>query len=65
MNNELKMVGRYALAIAISFAAGKGWITPSQGTAVTNLVVELAGVVIAFAPAVYAAFKVDNTPKVP
>ncbi|MCC6775618.1 MAG: hypothetical protein IT537_03120 [Hyphomicrobiales bacterium] len=63
MNDNLKMAGRYAIAIGVSFAVGRGWITPDMGGAVSNLLVEMGGVLIAFGPAVYAAWKVNNAPK--
>lgn len=65
MSNELKMFGRYALAIGVSYAIGRGWITPSAGDVITRLAIEVAGLAIAFGPALYAAMKVDNTPKTP
>ena len=63
MSNNTKMFGRYALAMAITYATAKGWITPSGGDAITSLIVEMVGVVVAFGPAAYAAFRVDNAPK--
>ena len=65
MTNNLKMFARYALAMGITYATAKGWISPKAGDAITTLVVEIAGVLIAFGPAVYAALKVDNSPKAP
>jgi len=64
MSDNLKMFLRYGAAIAVSFAVGRGWVTPDQGESLTKLVVETAGILIALAPAIYAAFKVNNTPKV-
>jgi hypothetical protein len=63
MSDNLKMFGRYGLAVAVSFAVGKGWITPEQSETVTNIVIQLAGIAIAFAPAAWAAAFVDNKPK--
>lgn len=63
MTDNLKMFGRYALAVGVTYAAAKGWITPAGGEAITSLVVELVGVLIAFGPAAYAALKVNNAPK--
>jgi hypothetical protein len=64
MSDNVKMFARYALAVGVAFAVGRGWLSTGQGDAVINLVIELFGVVAAFGPAVWAAFKVDNTPKV-
>jgi hypothetical protein len=61
--DNLKMFGRYAIAIGVSYATAKGWISASGGDALTKLLVELGAVAIAFGPAVYAAMKVDNAPK--
>lgn len=63
MSDNTKMFGRYALAIGLSYATAKGWITPAGSDAIKTLVVELVGVLVAFGPAAYAAIKVDNTPK--
>jgi len=42
---------------------GKGWIgAPAQGAIVDGLV-QLVGVLVAVIPPVYAALKIDNTPK--
>lgn len=62
MNSNMKMFGRYALAIGVSYAVAKGWITPGGGDAITTLIVELIGVVVAFGPAAYAALRIDNSP---
>lgn len=63
MSNNLKMFGRYGLAVAVSYATAKGWLTPTAGDLVTNLAIEVVGLGVAFGPAIYAAMKVDNTPK--
>ena len=63
MNPTLAMFGRYFLAIAISFAVGRGWIPESAGSAITDFVIQLVGLFVAFVPAIWAAIKVDNTPK--
>jgi hypothetical protein len=61
--DNLKMFGRYAIAIGVSYATAKGWISAPAGDAMTKLLVELGAVAISFGPAVYAAMKVDNAPK--
>ena len=63
MSNNLKMFGRYALAIGLTYATAKGWITPGGSEAISTLVSELIGVLVAFGPAAYAALNVDNAPK--
>jgi hypothetical protein len=63
VSDNLKMFGRYALTIGLTYATAKGWITPTGSEAISNLIIELVGVLIAFGPAAYAALKVDNTPK--
>jgi hypothetical protein len=63
MSDTLWMFGRYSLAIATSYAVGKGWITPTGGDALTSAIIEIAAVVAAYAPAIYAGIKVNNSPK--
>jgi hypothetical protein len=60
--DNIKMFARYALAIAVSFAAGKGYISGEQADLVSNFLKEAGAVIFAFAPALYAAFKVNNKP---
>lgn len=62
MNPTLAMFGRYFLAIAISFAVGRGWIPESAGSTISDFVIQLVGLLAAFLPAIWAAIKVDNTP---
>lgn len=62
MSNNLKMFGRYGLAIAITYATAKGWIKPGAGDVITDFVMEAGALLAAFGPALYAAMKVDNTP---
>lgn len=64
MSDNLKMFGRYAIATGVSYAAGKGWITPGQAAPVTQLVLEMAALLASFGPAIYAARNVSNKPKV-
>ena len=60
---NIMMVVRYAISAGAAFAVGKGWIgAPAQGAIVDGLV-QLVGVLIAVIPPVYAALKIDNTPK--
>lgn len=60
---NIMMVVRYAVSAGAAFAVGKGWISaPAQGAIVDGLV-QLVGVLIAVIPPVYAALKIDNTPK--
>lgn len=63
MSNNLKMLGRYALAIGVSYAVGARWMTPEAGDLMTRFLIELAGLAIAFGPALYAAMKVNNAPR--
>lgn len=63
MNDTFKMFGRYALAIGVSFAVGRGWITPEGGSAITDLAIQIAGLLAAFGPAIYAGMKIENKPK--
>lgn len=60
---NIMMIVRYAISAGAAFAVGKGWIgAPAQGAVVDGLV-QLVGVLIAVIPPVYAALKIDNTPK--
>lgn len=61
--DNLKMVGRYAITGAISFAAGKGWISAQWAGPVTDLALQIGAALLAAAPALYAAWKIDNRPK--
>lgn len=63
--DNLNMFGRYAVAVAISFAVGRGWLTEAAGGAVGDFAVQLLGLIVAFAPAVYASVRIDNAPKAP
>ena len=63
MTENLKMFGRYALAIGVSYALGKGWINQAQGDQITSIMIELAALAVSFSPAIYAALKIDNAPK--
>jgi hypothetical protein len=65
MNPTLAMFGRYFLAIAISFAVGRGWIPESAGSVVSDFVTQAVALLAAFLPAIWAAIKVDNTPLPP
>lgn len=62
MNPTLAMFGRYFLAIAISYLVGKGFITEAAGSVISDFVIQMVGLLIAFLPAIWAALKVDNTP---
>jgi hypothetical protein len=60
---NIMMIVRYAISAGAAFAVGKGWIgAPAQGAIVDGLV-QLVGVLVAVIPPVYAALKIDNTPK--
>jgi len=63
MSDNLKMFFRYGFAVLLSFAVGKGWITPEQSETVNGVLIQIAGLVLSMFPAVYAALKIDNTPK--
>jgi hypothetical protein len=62
MSDNVKMFARYGLAILIGWLVGAGKITPEQGDTYTKLAIELVGILAAFAPALYAAKKIDNGP---
>lgn len=61
--DNVKMFGRYAISIGVSYAVAKGWVTPSGSSAVTALLIEVGGAILALGPAAWAAIKVDNAPK--
>lgn len=61
--DNLKMVGRYAITGVVAYAAGKGWISPQWAGPVTDLALQIGAAVLAAAPALYAAWKIDNRPK--
>lgn len=62
-NPNVMMVVRYAITAGAAFAVGKGWIgAPAQGALVDGLV-QLVGVLVAVIPPIYAAMRVNNTPK--
>lgn len=63
LQDNLKMFGRYGVAVAVAFAVGKGWITPEQSEGAINLLMQIGGILLAFAPAAWAARFVDNAPK--
>lgn len=63
MSDTLNMFGRYAITAAISFAVGRGWITPSASSVVADFAIQALGMIVAFIPALYAAKKIDNSPK--
>lgn len=65
LSPTVAMFARYALAVGISFAVAKGWLTPEAADSTTKLLLELLGVLASFTPAVYAAVKIDNGPKWP
>lgn len=63
MDPNISMVIRYAITAVVAFAVGKGWLSaPAQGPLVDGLV-QLAGVLVAAVPPIYAAMKIDNRPK--
>lgn len=64
MSDNLKMFGRYGAAVAVSFAVGKGWLTPEQSEGAINLAIQIGGIVLALLPAAWAAKFVNNDPKV-
>lgn len=63
MNDNVKMLLRYAVTGGVAFALGKGWLTPEQAGPVTDAVLQIGAAVLAVAPALYAAFFVNNAPK--
>jgi hypothetical protein len=63
VSDNLKMFGRYAIAIAVGWLVGSGKVSPEAGDLLTRFLIEGAGLLIAFVPAIYAAQNVDNSPK--
>jgi hypothetical protein len=64
MNNDtIKMFARYAIAIAISFATARGWISDAAGGTISQVAEQLLGLLAAVTPALYAAAKIDNSRK--
>jgi hypothetical protein len=63
VSDNMKMFGRYGIAIAVGWLVGAGKITPEAGDLLTRFLIEGAGLLIAFVPAIYAAQNVDNSPK--
>lgn len=63
MEDNLKMFGRYAIAVVVAFAVGKGWLTSVTGDLINQVVIQVIGLLVAMLPATYAAAKIDNTPK--
>jgi len=60
---NIMVIVRYAISAGAAFAVGKGWIgAPAQGAIVDGLV-QLVGVLVAVIPPIYAALKINNTPK--
>ena len=63
LSPNIMMIVRYAISAGAAFAVGKGWIgAPAQGAIVDGLV-QLTGVLVAVIPPIYAAMKIDNSPK--
>lgn len=63
MMDNVMMFARYAISAGVAFALGKGWISAgAQGPLVDGLV-QLVGVLIAVIPPIWAARKINNTPK--
>ena len=61
--DNLMMFLRYAISAGAAYAVGKGWLSaPAQGAVVDGLV-QLAGVLVAVIPPIYASLKIKNTPK--
>lgn len=61
--NNLMMVLRYTFAIAITWAVQRGWLHIENVDATTAAIVDFVGQAMAWAPAIYAAIFVKNTPK--
>ncbi len=62
-NDTTKMFLRYAIAIGISFAVGRGWISEAAGGTISQIAEQVLGLLVAFSPALYAAAKIDNSRK--
>jgi hypothetical protein len=60
-NDTTKMLLRYVLAIGISYATARGWITEATGGTISQAVEQIIGILIAFSPALYAAARIDNS----
>jgi hypothetical protein len=63
VSDNMKMFGRYSVAIAVGWLVGAGKITPQTGDLLTQFLIQLAGILFAYIPAIYAAHSVDNSPK--
>ena len=61
--DNISMFGRYAITVAIGFAVGRGWLTEAAGGTLGDFATQLLGLIVAFAPAVYASVRIDNGPK--
>jgi hypothetical protein len=62
-NDTTKMMLRYVLAIAISYATARGWLTEATGGSISQIVEQVIGLLAAFSPALYAAARIDNAPR--
>lgn len=63
MSNNVKMFGRYGIAIGVGYIVGRGALTPEAGDLLTKFLIEAFGLLVASLPAIYAANNVDNSPK--
>lgn len=63
MNPTLAMLLRYGLSALITFGIARGWWTELAGGLINDFVINLVSLVAAALPAIYAALKIDNTPK--
>lgn len=61
--DNLKMFGRYGIAIVVGYLVGTGKLTPEAGDTMSKALIDLGGLLIAALPAIYAAMKVNNAPK--
>ena len=62
MDNAMMFI-RYAVSAGAAFALGKGWISAAAQGPLVDGIVQLAGVLIAVIPPIWAARKIDNSPK--
>jgi hypothetical protein len=63
LNDTSKMLLRYVIAVALSYATAKGWVSDATGGTISNIAEQIIGLLAAFTPALYAAVRVDNGPK--
>lgn len=62
MNPQIAMILRYVFAMLVTTAVQRGWLHVADVDGFVQQAVDFVGQVVAFAPAIWALFKVNNTP---